>query len=70
VAHGRYPGDAVMLAAALFFFAFTLRAISAAVRTRRYGDGWRANTPHFTNGFFIAGCCLFLILVNRLGLGS
>ena len=68
MAHSRYPGDVVMFAAALFFFAFALRSISAAVRTRRYGDGWRANTPHFTMGFFIAGCFLFLILIHRLGL--
>ncbi|HSI19257.1 MAG TPA: hypothetical protein VK980_15910 [Sphingomonas sp.] len=70
MAHSPYPGDGVMLVAALFFVVFAMRSISAAVRTRKYGDGWKANAPHFTMGFFLAGCALFLVAIHRLGLAS
>jgi hypothetical protein len=70
MANSPYAGDGVMLVVALFFVIFAIRSIAAAVRTRKYGDGWMANAPHFTMGFFIAGCLLFLVLIHRLGLAT
>ena len=70
MAHSPYPGDGVMLVAAIFFAFLAIRAISAAVKMRKHGEGWEKNAQHYIMHFFLSGCCVFLILIHRLNLAS